>query len=88
MGHYEKLYNKMKNNPKNVRFKDIEKLLIKVGGFDSRPGKGDHYVFTHPDLEDKFTIDTRGNRSDLKSIYVKNALNLFDKVCPNYGKGE
>lgn len=88
MGHYEKLYRKIKNNPRDVKFRDLEKLLTKVGGFSSHSIKGDHYAFTHPDLEYPITIDTRGMHKPLKPIYVKKALRVFDELNPGFGREE
>lgn len=88
MGHYEKLYLKMINNPKDVSFDDLHKLLTKVGGFDSRQGSGDHYVFSHPDLIEILSIDSRGKRKPLKPIYVKKALAAFQETNSKFPKGE
>ncbi len=33
MSNYKKLYDKIKNNPKDVSFKEIDKQLTKAGGF-------------------------------------------------------
>jgi predicted RNA binding protein YcfA (HicA-like mRNA interferase family) len=85
MGHYKKLYMKIKNNPHDVMFDDLHKLMTKVGGFNSRAGKGDHHVFSHPDLEDtEITVDTRGRHKPLKTIYVKKCIKYFDQVNPNF----
>ncbi len=54
MGHYEKLLQKIENNPADVTFDELEKLMTKVGGFTCRSGKGDHYTFSHPRLQDYF----------------------------------
>lgn len=86
MGHYEKLYRKIKNNPKDVKFYELEKLLTKVGGFTSHPSKGDHYAFTHPDLDFPITIDSRGKHRPLKPIYVKKAIRIFEELNPGFGK--
>ena len=80
MGHYEKLLHDIENNPSDVKFDALHKLLTKVGGFDCRNGKGDHYNFSHPDLEDILTIDSRGKKGPLKAVYVKKALRLFKEV--------
>ena len=32
MSHYKKLYEKIKNNTKDVSFEELDKLLTKVGG--------------------------------------------------------
>jgi hypothetical protein len=36
MGHYKKLYERLKNSPKNVRFEELENLMTRVGGFEVR----------------------------------------------------
>lgn len=84
MAHYKKLYRKIKNNPHDVRFNELEKLLTKVGGFESEPGDGDHYGLTHPDLPFPLTIDTRGKHKPLKAVYVKKAIKYFEDLNPDF----
>ncbi|SHM41873.1 hypothetical protein SAMN05660826_00962 [Caldanaerovirga acetigignens] len=85
MSYYEKLYFKIKNNPKDVMFDELRTLMTKVGGFNDRPGKGDHWIFTHPDFPDiRIVIDTRGGRKPLKPIYVKKCMKYFDEVNPHF----
>ena len=83
MSHYEKLYNKMKNNPKDVRFQSIDKLLTKKGGFIRKnPGSGSsHYTYSHPDLVDIITIP---KGKPIKPIYIKKALGAFDIVNEDF----
>ena len=80
MGHYNKLLQAFENNPADVSFDDLEKLMTKVGGFTCRKGKGDHYTFSHPKLQEISTVDSRGKRRPLKAIYVKRALVLFRRA--------
>ena len=80
MGHYNKLLQAVGNNPADVSFDDLEKLMTKVGGFTCRKGKGDHYTFSHPKLQEILTVDSRGKRRPLKAIYVKRALVLFRRA--------
>ena len=75
---FKKLYSKIKNNPADVRFPPLEKLM-KAGGFLSEPGKGDHYNFYHKGSLEMLTVDTRGKRKPMKAVYVKKALKLFAK---------
>ena len=77
MPHYKKLYEKIKNNPRDVRFEVIDKLLTKVGGFTRRnPGGGSsHYTYSHPDSEDIITIP---KDKPIKPIYIKKALRAFE----------
>lgn len=79
MSHYEKLYNKIKNNPKNVSFAEIDKLLVKVGGFTRRnpSGGSSHYTYSHPDLVDIITIP---KDRPIKPVYIKRALAAFEMV--------
>ncbi|WP_071844271.1 type II toxin-antitoxin system HicA family toxin [Selenomonas sp. oral taxon 478] len=80
MEHYNKLLQAVENNPADVSFDDLEKLMTKVGGFTCRKGKGDHYTFSHPKLQEILTVDSRGKRRPLKAIYVKRALVLFRRA--------
>ena len=80
MGHYNKLLQAVENNPADVSFDDLEKLMTKVGGCTCRKGKGDHYTFSHPKLQEILTVDSRGKRRPLKAIYVKRALVLFRRA--------
>ena len=77
MGHYEKLYRKIKNNPKDVSFDEIHNLLTKVGGFGCRNDGSSHYVFYHPDLVDHITIP---KRNPIKPIYITKAIKSFEEV--------
>lgn len=79
MGRYEKLLQNIENNPSDVTFDDLRTLLVKMGGFDCRAGKGDHVVFSHPDLQEILTVDSHGKRK-LKAFYVKAALKLYHRV--------
>lgn len=79
MSHYKKLYDKIKNNPKNVSFNEIDKLLTRFGGFTCRNPKSgsSHYTYSHPDLIDIITIP---KDKPIKEVYIKRALKLLDLV--------
>ena len=59
-----------------------------MGGFESHPGKGDHYNLSHPDMDEILTIDTRGKRKPLKPIYVRKALKTFEELNEDFIKGD
>lgn len=84
MSHYIKLYKKIKNNPKNVRFEDIDKLLCKFGGFEKRQGKGSHVIYSHPDL-DNITdyINTPYKKPHINPKYIKKAIEKFELANPH-----
>lgn len=47
MGQLEKLLEKIKNNPKQVRFKELDRLLIRAGFSRRQPhGGSSHYTYT------------------------------------------
>lgn len=84
MGHYYKLYKRIKNNPKNVRFDDIDKLLTKVGGFTRRNNGSTHYIYTHPDLNEiTDLVNIPFRRPVVLEVYIKNALEKFEKANPD-----
>lgn len=86
MGHYEKLYEKIKGNPKNVSFKDIDTLLTCVGGFIVREAKGDHKIYSHPDLKDINDYINIPFKRPIKEVYIKKALRKFEMVRPDFKK--
>ena len=49
MSKLEKLLQRIKNNPKAVRFEEIEKLLLRRGFIESQAGGGSsHYTYKKP----------------------------------------
>lgn len=80
MGHYKKLYERLKNSPKNVRFEELENLMTRVGGFEVR-NESSHYTFSHPDLPDIITVK---KENYVKPVYVKRCLKAFDLVISDF----
>ena len=57
----EKLYAKIVNNPKNVDFEELDRLLQKYGFKRSNPRSGSrHFTYRHPDLVNILTIPFGG----------------------------
>lgn len=76
MGNKEKLLNKIKNNPTNVRFEIIERLLISAGFKVRQTGKGSsHYVFTYKDV--RITIP---KAKPINKFYVKEVVRLLENM--------
>jgi len=62
----------MKNNPKDVSFEDIKKLL-ETYGYDCQNSGGSHFVFRKEFCE---TIVISYNKP-IKAVYVKHVLEIL-----------
>jgi hypothetical protein len=75
MSRKEKLLTSLRNNPKNVRFKDLDKLL-RWYGFECRsPRGGNHYIYKRKGC---CPISIPRDKP-VKSVYVKKALALIEE---------
>lgn len=68
MSKEEKLIKELENNPKNVRFEILEKLLVS-NGFRLRGIKGSHHQFTNNKI-----LITLPYKKPMKRYYVKLVL--------------
>jgi hypothetical protein len=73
----EKLLQKLRNNPKNVRFEDLDKLLTWYEFERRSPSSGSHYVYRRQGCR-PITIPYR---KPLKSVYVRKALALIEEYA-------
>ncbi len=76
----DKLYERMVNNPKDIKFEDLDKLLKRNGFICRQPSGGSsHYIYYHPGLPpgDKLSIP---KAKPIKAIYVKEAITLINKI--------
>ena len=64
---------------RSVKPKDMHALLV-AAGFDRRYGKGDHWIYTHPDRPFPLTIDPR---NPLLPVYVSKAIRAIEEVLPD-----
>lgn len=78
MTRINKLYAQIINNPKNVKYENLDKILRQHGFQCRQPGKGSsHYTYFHDDLPEIITIPyTR----PIKAIYVKIAIEAIKKL--------
>jgi predicted RNA binding protein YcfA (HicA-like mRNA interferase family) len=65
----EKLLKAMKNNPKDVRFEDLKKLLISYG-YEAHNSGGSHWVFRKDGCQDEVVP----YKKPVKAYYVIRAL--------------
>ena len=73
MSKRKKLFDKLKNNPKNASFSDISRLLEQEGFVLDRI-TGSHHVFTKSDTT--FVVPVHKNR--VKTIYVKRVIEIIE----------
>jgi predicted RNA binding protein YcfA (HicA-like mRNA interferase family) len=66
----------LKRRRRSVAPNDMHKLLVDAG-FTRRHGKGDHWVYTHPQRPFPLTIDPR---NPLLPAYVSKAIAAIEEV--------
>lgn len=81
----QKLYEKIKSNPKNVSYEDIHTLMT-AGGFGHRCKNSSHHIYTHPDLHGIEDVVTIPFKRPIKEVYIKKALKKLELVNPGFGK--
>lgn len=75
---FDKILARIINNPRDVEFKLLDRLLKKHGFKRRQPGKGSsHYTYYHHELEDILTIPYD---RPLKAVYVKKAIAAIQKL--------
>lgn len=73
----EKLFQRIQNNQKNVRFSDFCKLM-EYFGFELIRIRGSHHLYQHPDIDN--VMNTQQKKDGLaKSYQVKQFLSLVKK---------
>ena len=74
MSKKDKLIEHIRNNPKNVRFEDLRKILESIG-YTAINNGGSHYVFTK---ENSIPL-TIPYKRPVKVIYVKHVIKILDE---------
>ena len=75
MSKLKKLFKDIKNNPKNVRFKDLQKLLLIFGFTEKQPKSGSsHYTYTSG--KNRITIP---KHYPVNEIYVKEVIKMLEE---------
>lgn len=75
MSKLEKLLQKIKNNPKQVRFEELDKILIRAG-FERRSPKGGSSHYTYTKGEKLLTVPYK--KPHIKAVYVERAIRLLE----------
>lgn len=74
MSKLQKLYEKIKNNPKSVRFDELDKILLSAG-FSRRQSRGgsSHYVY----IKDGRIVTIPFRQPHILRVYVEDALDAI-----------
>ena len=73
----EKRLERIRSNPKNVRFEELDRLLLDFGFVRKQP-RGVSSHFTYVRGQQRLTIPM--NRPHLREVYVKNVLKFLDEM--------
>jgi predicted RNA binding protein YcfA (HicA-like mRNA interferase family) len=71
----QKLFEKIKNNPQNVRFSELKQLLLDENFVLDRIS-GSHHIFKREDII--FVIPM--HKDLVKSVYVKRVIELIESI--------
>ncbi|NPV42704.1 MAG: toxin HicA [Firmicutes bacterium] len=77
MSKKEKLLERIKSNPRTVKFEEMDNILVNIG-FERRQPRGgsSHYTYS---LEDKI-ITIPYKRPYIKVVYVKKAIKILEEL--------
>ena len=79
MARRDKLLRKIRNNPKNVSFNDLSKLLTYFD-FEHVGASGSHHKFRRIINKEAVIIMIPYKRPHIKSVYVKDVLAWIDVI--------
>jgi predicted RNA binding protein YcfA (HicA-like mRNA interferase family) len=82
----EKRLKKIRNNPKNVRFKELEALLVDFD-FEYERASGSHRLFTREIGGESVSISVPYKKV-VKETYVKDVLKLIDQIVEDEEDGD
>jgi predicted RNA binding protein YcfA (HicA-like mRNA interferase family) len=77
MGRFEKLLRQFLENPGSVKYKRIEKMLLKLG-CKKIEAKGSHKKFKHRLLERGFTVAIHGR--ECRKVYKYKLAKIIKKI--------
>ncbi len=81
----EKLLERISNNPKDVQFGEVQKLLKDAGFNERQPKDGSsHYIYYH-ELLDRIVVLTKATKR-LPEYQVKDALRSLQRLEGKYEK--
>ncbi|MGR3220412.1 MAG: type II toxin-antitoxin system HicA family toxin [Candidatus Anammoxibacter sp.] len=72
----DKILKKAKNNPQNIRFTEMQKL-IEAFGYRYRGGKGSHCVFKHESISE--IMNLQEEKGMAKAYQIKDFFKILEK---------
>lgn len=70
----------IRDNPRRVRFEELQALLLALGFQERHPGMGRSlHAFVHPDLPEVLII-SRTERPHVALVYVRQALKAIEAL--------
>ncbi len=81
MSKKEKLLHKIRQNPKNVRYDEIDKILSWYGFGRRQASKGtSHYVYILRAAGKFYRLTIPFKRPFIKRVYIRKALEILDEL--------
>lgn len=78
MSRLEKLLRKIKNNPRQVRFEELDKILVRSGFNRRQPSGGSsHYIY----ILGKHILSVPYEQPHIKAMYVEQALKALKEAA-------
>ncbi len=77
MSKKQKLIDKIKDNPKKIRFQELDKVLLSIGFQKRQPSKGSsHYTY----ILEGMILTIPYQRPYVKIVYVKKAVQILEEL--------
>ncbi len=87
MTKFDSLEENIRNNPKNVSFSDLEKLLKRYGFEKKKSSGGSHFLFRYQSIRLNIVFPHgKKGRKNVNQFYVNEALAAIDKIKNREGK--
>ena len=87
MSKRDKLRRKLRNNPKGIKFSEVETLLLSFGFILARVS-GSHHVFRYNDDHNKINIIVPAHGNQVKTPYIKEVVEILDVFFPEASGSE
>lgn len=81
MSKRDKLRRKLRNNPKGVKFNELETLLLRFG-FTLVRVKGSHHFYQYQQDEINVIVVIPIHGNQVKVQYVKDSIDILDELFP------